>query len=107
MATVRKPRKLSRAATSAADRHWSARVTRQSAALDLEEGVFTRSDPRKIAASLKRSAEESTRRKAEPYRSALAMLAFYVNRAGTNLPESQKRILEQAKIELKKLFGRD
>ena len=107
MATVRKPRKLSRSATSAAERRWSARVTQQSAALDLEEGVFTWSDPKKIAASLKRSAEESTRRKAEPYRSALSMLVFYINRAGKNLSEPRRRVLEQAKVELKKLFGRD
>jgi len=87
--------------------YWSGRVTRDSDALDLEEGVFTWRDPGRIAASLKRSAQESPRRKAEPYRSALSMLAFYINRAGKNLPAAQKRILEQAKLELKRQFHRD
>lgn len=87
--------------------YWSGKVTRESDALDLREGVFTLDDPRKIAASLKRSAEQSRRRKAEPYRSALSMLVFYINRAGKNLPAERKRILEQAKQELNRLFGRD
>ncbi len=69
-------------------KYWSGRVTRESDALDLEEGVFALSDPRRIAKSLKRSAEESHRRKAEPYRSALSMLTFYINRAGRNLPHA-------------------
>ena len=85
---------------------WSQRVTRQSDALDLEESVFTQKDPGRIAASLKRSAERSRRRKAEPYRSAMSMLVFYINRAGKNLPARQKRILEQAKEELRRQFGR-
>jgi hypothetical protein len=85
---------------------WSGRVTRQSDALDLEPDVFTWSDPKKIAASLKRSAEHSKRRKAEPYRSALSMLTFYINRGGKNLPERRKRILERVKIELRRQFGR-
>ena len=88
-------------------RYWSGRVTRESRALSLEQGVFTWHDPEKIAASLKRSAEESVRRKAEPYRSALSMLVFYINRAGKNLPPAQKRILERAKLELKRQFRRD
>ena len=87
-------------------RRWSARVTRESDALDLEEGVFTGRDPKKIARSLKRSAEHSKRRKADPYRSALSMLTFYINRAGRNLPASRKKILTQAKGELRKQFGR-
>jgi hypothetical protein len=87
-------------------RRWSARVTRESNALDLQEGVFKLDDPKKIAASLKRSAERSTRRKADPYRSALSMLTFYINRAGKNLPESRKRTLERAKGKLKKQFHR-
>lgn len=86
---------------------WSARVTRESNALDLEPGVFTWDDPKRIALSLKRSAEESTRRKAEPYRSALSMLTFYINRAGKNLPAARRRILQQAKKELRKVFGRE
>lgn len=91
----------------AASHYWSAKVTQESNALDLEEGVFTLDDPKEIAASLKRSAEESTRRKADPYRSALSMLVFYINRAGTNLPARRKRILERAKKELRVLFGKD
>jgi hypothetical protein len=90
-----------------ASRYWSGRVTRESDALDLEGGVFKLSDPRRIAASLKRSAERSHRRKAEPYRSALSMLIFYINRAGKNLPARRRRTLEQAKVELRKQFGRD
>ena len=88
-------------------RRWSARVTRESDALDLERGVFTKRDPKRIAASLKRSAERSRRRKADPYRSALSMLTFYINRAGKNLPASRRRTLQRAKSELRKQFGRD
>lgn len=87
--------------------YWSGRVTRESNALDLEGGVFALDDPKRIAASLKHSAEMSRRRKAEPYRSALSMLVFYINRAGRNLPAGRKRTLEQAKIELRRQFGRD
>lgn len=86
--------------------NWSAHVTKESDALDLEEGVFTWDDPKRIAASLKRSAEASTRRKAAPFRSALSMLAFYINRAGENLDEDRRRILEQAKDELRALYGK-
>lgn len=86
--------------------HWSAKVSRESDALDLEAGVFTWKDPKKIALSLKRSADCSTRRKAEPFRSAMSMLVFYINRAGTNLSEEQKHILQQAKEELRKLYGK-
>jgi hypothetical protein len=85
---------------------WSAKVTRGSNALDLEQGVFTWKDPKQIAASLKRSAETSDRKKAESFRSALSMLTFYINRAGTNLSESRRRILTRAKGELRKQFGR-
>jgi hypothetical protein len=90
-----------------APRKWSGRVTRESNALDLEQGVFTLRSPKKIAASLKRSAERSKRRKADPYRSALSMLVFYINRAGKNLPASRKRTLNKAKDELREQFGRD
>ena len=86
--------------------HWSAKVTRESDALDLEAGVFSFKDPKKIARSLKRSADSSMRRKSEPFRSAMSMLVFYINRAGANLDEEQKAILEQAKQELRKLYGR-
>ena len=85
---------------------WSQRVTEQSDALDLEQGVFTLTDPKKIAASLKRSAEHSSRRKAGAYRSALSMLTFYINRAGKGLPKTQRDRLERAKGELKRLFGK-
>ncbi len=85
-------------------KNWSAKVTKTSIALDLEEGVFTLNNPKKIAASLKESAENSIRRKTAPFASAMSMLNFYINRAGKNLKPERKRILEQAKIELRKLF---
>ena len=85
---------------------WSGYVTKHSVSLDLEEGVFTWSDPKRIAASLKRSADVSIRRKANPFQSAMSMLNFYVNRAGKNLKPERKKILNQAKDELRKLFGR-
>jgi hypothetical protein len=88
-------------------RRWSQRVTETSDALDLKKGVFSLRDPKKIAASLKRAAERSTRRKADPYRSALSMLTFYINRAGRNLPASRKKVLNHAKDELKHQFGKD
>jgi Protein of unknown function (DUF3175) len=88
-------------------RRWSARVTRESDALDLQGGVFKLRDPKRIAASLKRSAERSHRRKANPYRSALSMLTFYINRAGKNLPAGRRKTLQRAKVELRKQFGRD
>lgn len=87
-------------------RYWSGRVTRESDALDLDQGVFTWSDPKRIATSLKRSAERSKRRTADPYRSAMSMLTFYLNRGGKNLPQSRKRVLERAKRELQHQFGR-
>jgi hypothetical protein len=88
------------------DDKWSGRVTRESNALDLEEGVFTWKDPRRIALSLKRSAEASRRRKSPPFRSAMSMLVFYINRAGNNLDSQQRAVLEAAKTELRKLYGR-
>lgn len=88
-------------------RYWSGRVTRESDALDLDKGVFSSNNPKAIAASLKRSAERSRRRKSTPYRSALSMLVFYINRAGRNLPASRRRTLERAKTELKRQFGRE
>ena len=86
---------------------WSAEVTEHSDAMDLEDGVFEQDDPKAIAASLKRSAEASHRRKAEPFRSAMSMLTFYINRAGSNLDKKQKAVLERAKDELRALYGRD
>lgn len=89
------------------DRKWSAEVARTSDALDLEQGVFALRSPRQIAASLKRSAERSRRRKADPFRSAMSMLNYFINRAGRNLSPERRRILEQAKMALRKEFGRD
>src|SRR5215831_8653975 len=88
-------------------RRWSRRVTRESDALDLERGVFKLGSAKKIATSLKRSAERSRRRKAGAYRSALSMLTFYINRAGKNLPKTERSRLERAKVELKRQFGRE
>ncbi|KKQ42042.1 MAG: hypothetical protein US60_C0025G0012 [Microgenomates group bacterium GW2011_GWC1_37_8] len=87
-------------------KNWSDEVTKHSIALDLEEGVFTWDDPERIAVSLKSSAEESLRRKGTPFQSAMSMLNFYINRAGKKLPPERKRILEDAKVELRNLFGR-
>jgi len=90
-----------------AKKKWSADVTEHSDALDLEEHIFESDDPRKIARSLKRSAEHSDKRKAEPFQSAMSMLNFYINRAGKNLPARQKKVLEQGKDELRTAFGRE
>jgi hypothetical protein len=90
----------------AAPKRWSQRVTKESDALDLKQGVFKLTSAKKIAASLKRSAEHSARRKAGAYRSALSMLTFYINRAGKTLPKTQRTRLERAKVELKRAFGR-
>ena len=85
---------------------WSGEITKGSFALGLEEGVFTWDDPKKIALSLKKSAEQSARRKATPFMSAMSMLNFYINRAGKNLRPERKKVLEKAKVELRKLFKR-
>ncbi|CCJ08820.1 DUF3175 domain-containing protein [Methylocystis sp. SC2] len=100
-----KSRAPAKSAKTAAN-YWSGEVTRHSNALDLEAGVFTWDDPAKIARSLKRSAEMSERRKADPFRSAMSMLTFYINRAGKDLPQARRQALEQAKDELRKAFGR-
>jgi hypothetical protein len=104
-AKARKPT-LRKPARRQSPHRWSARVTRTSDALDLEGGVFSLKDPRRIAASLKRSAERSTRKKSNSYRSALSMLTFYINRAGTNLSAGRRKTLQQAKDELRKQFKR-
>jgi hypothetical protein len=91
----------------AASKKWSRDVTEHSNALDLQHDVFTLHDPKKIAASLKRSAEHSHRRKSSPFRSAMSMLTFYINRAGKDLDPEQKAVLERAKNELRKAFGRE
>ena len=90
-----------------AKRKWSQQVTEHSNALDLERDVFTKDDPKQVASSLKRSAEHSRRRKAEPFRSAMSMLTFYIHRAGAGLDRKQKRVLEDAKDELRKLYHRE
>lgn len=88
-------------------RRWSAGVTKHSNALDLDRDVFTWKDPHRIALSLKRSAERSHRRKSEPYRSAMSMLTFYINRAGHSLSAAQLRVLQRAKDDLRETFGKD
>ncbi len=87
-------------------KRWSQRVTEESNALDLEQGVFSLKDPRSIARSLKHSADTSRRRKSDPFRSAMSMLTFYMNRAGKKLSESQRKRLERAKDELRDLYGK-
>jgi len=92
--------------TASKPNRWSGAVTRRSNALDLKKKIFTSDDPDRIAASLKRSAEHSRRRKSTPYRSAMSMLTFYINRAGKDLPAKRKRILERAKDALREKFGK-
>src|SRR5262245_2771951 len=87
-------------------KRWSARVTRESDALTLEKGVFSKSSPRKIAISLKRSADRSRRRKSNSYRSAMSMLSFFINRGGRGLSRARKEKLEKAKDELRQLYGK-
>ncbi|MBW8744926.1 MAG: DUF3175 domain-containing protein [Sphingomonas sp.] len=88
-------------------RHWSQNVTAHSNALDLEQDVFAKHDPHEIALSLKRSAEHSKRRKGTAFQSAMSMLTFYINRAGKDLDEKQRKVLERAKDELRILFGKE
>jgi hypothetical protein len=97
---------ISQSAASEAAHRWSQEVTRHSDALDLKKDVFAQADPKSIARSLKRSAERSERRKSSPYRSAMSMLTFYINRAGEKLSATQKRRLEKAKDELRLMFDR-
>ena len=97
---------MAKRARTAFTNKWSDKVTRESHALQLEEGVFTWHDPKRIAHYLRDSAEKSTQRKATPFRSAMSMLVFYINRAGKNLDKKQKLVLEQAKDELRKLYGK-
>jgi hypothetical protein len=103
MATTHRKKKSPHSRRSS---RWSHRVTKESDALDLENGVFRSRDPETIARSLKRSAERSHRRKSDPYRSAMSMLTFYINRGGKNLSAARKKILEKAKDELRGQFGR-
>jgi hypothetical protein len=96
-------RRTTRASTT---RRWSSRVTRESDALDLKRRVFTWRDPKRIARSLKRSAEHSRRRKGTAYQSAMSMLNFYINRAGRQLPAERRSVLSRAKVELRRIYGR-
>jgi hypothetical protein len=105
-ATRQAAKPAARKAPDNAPEKWSQHVTETSDALDLAHDVFTLKDPKKIAASLKRSAEHSDRRKSDPYRSAMSMITFYINRAGANLAATQLKHLEDAKDELRALFGR-
>ncbi|WP_084251872.1 DUF3175 domain-containing protein [Bradyrhizobium sp. AT1] len=105
--SARRPRTVRKSPKRGAPKRWSQRVTKQSDALDLKQGVFKLTSAKEIAASLKRSAEHSSRRKAGAYRSALSMLTFYINRAGKTLPKTQRSRLEKAKVELKRAFGRE
>jgi hypothetical protein len=106
MAQKQSRRRSSAKSSKTATNYRSGDVTRHSNALDLDAGVFTWDDPAKIARSLKRSAEASERRKADPFRSAMSMLTFYINRAGKDLSEERRKVLGQAKDELRKAFGR-
>ena len=99
-------RKRLKSKTTRAPAKWSARVMKESDAMDLQEGVFKQSSGLAIAKSLKTSAERSTRRKSTPFRSAMSMLNFEINRGGTNLSVRRRQILNQAKVQLRKLFGR-
>lgn len=107
MAKKRKKKRKQTARKAKKIKRWSGRVTRESDALTLEQGVFTKGSPKAIAASLKRSAEHSSRRKSAPYRSAMSMLTFFINRAGKDLPKSRKAKLEKAKDELRALYGKE
>ena len=104
---TRKSARRTSTAKKTSSKRWSQRVTRESDALDLKRGVFKLTSAKKIATSLKRSAEQSSRRKTGAYRSALSMLTFYINRAGKSLPKTQRTRLERAKVELKRAFGRE
>ena len=103
------PRKLparKSAAPKSGTRKWSAKVTETSDAMDLEKDVFKSDSPNRIATSVKRSAERSRRRKSSPFRSAMSMMNFYINRAGKNLSASRRRVLDAAKDRLRRLFHR-
>ena len=96
-----------KASKKRAPKKWSKKVTKHSNAMDLEKDVFKQTDPKKIAESVKRSAEKSKRRKAEPFQSAMSMINFYENRGGKNISAAQKKVLDASKNELRKLFGRE
>jgi len=106
MATKHRPTTVARKRGAAKPQRWSQHVTETSDALDLDHGVFARDDPASIARSLKRSAERSRRRKSDPFRSAMSMLVFYINRAGKHLGKQRRAVLERAKDELRRQFHR-
>ena len=106
MAASPKRKRPAKSRSPGSKKRWSARVTNESNALDLEEGVFKKRSAHQIALSLKRSAEQSKRRKGTPFQSAMSMLNFEINRAGKGMSASRKHILENAKDELRKAFGR-
>ena len=103
--SAKKTAKKKKSSSGGAERYWSARVTQTSDALDIAGGTFAKDDPKAIARELEHDAEKSTRRKSSPYRSAMSMLTFYINRAGKNLPAARKKILEDAKQVLREEFG--
>ena len=103
---MRRPKKSSSRATGRTGRYWSAAVTERSDAITIPKGIFQRDDPNSIARSLKRAAEHSNRRKSSPFRSAISLLNFYINRAGKNLPARRRNILERAKAALRSLYGK-
>jgi hypothetical protein len=106
MAKKAKRKKSAARRSKGARKRWSQNVTEHSDALTLDRGVFTKGSPKAIAASLKRSAEHSRRRKSSPYRSAMSMLTFFINRGGKGLPASRKKKLEKAKDELREMYGK-
>jgi hypothetical protein len=112
MATsTRQPKKTAKResvrAKAKSTRKWSADVMKQSDALDLESGIFKKKSARQVALSLKRSAQASQRRKSSPFRSAMSMLNFEINRGGRGLSAERRRVLNQAKVELRSLFHRE
>jgi hypothetical protein len=104
---TKKEKGKSSSSKKAAPKKWSKNVTEHSNAMDLEKDIFKLKDPKKIAASVKKSAEKSKRKKAGPFQSAMSMINFYENRGGKNIPASQKKVLDKSKDQLRKLYGRD
>jgi hypothetical protein len=98
---------MEKTATGKTPKKWSKSVTEHSNAMDLEKDIFKSKDPKKIAASVKKSAEESKRKKAGPFQSAMSMINFYENRGGKNISAAQKKVLDKSKEELRKLYGRE
>jgi hypothetical protein len=106
-ATAKKKTGVKKSAKKASPKKWSKKVTETSDAMDLEKNIFKSKDPNKIAASVKKSAEKSKRKKAGPFQSAMSMINFYENRAGKNLSTAQKKVLDKSKDKLRKSFGKE